>query len=334
MITNMKLKNFKCFKQLDIDFAPLTLLTGLNSSGKSTIIQALRIINNGKLLEGYGQCVSIHGDKADIDVRHKDENYKAIINKQQSITCQKFINNESIEYIGADRFGPQVALPFRTQDIYSVGDKAKDVLSYINKYCDKYGGGTPEKLRMENYENISSIKEQIKLWLNIISPEFDFDFQVEKESDSAFSTYTKNKYRAKDVGFGLSYNLPIIASAIINAVKVEKEPDACPIIIIENPEAHLHPSGQTKLGKFIALVASCKVQVIVETHSDHFLNGVRLGVKENKIINSDISINYLNYDAKEEASENTPIFIDEQAMLDEWPKGFFDETEKTLLELL
>jgi predicted ATPase len=313
---------------------PITLLTGLNSSGKSSIIQAIRIINEGKLLDGYGECVSIHSkdEEAKIFVTYDKSDYKIIIGKVKKIKDGNYLKNQNIQYIGADRLGPQLSLPFREEYAASVGDNGIDILSYISQYWSY--SGAPEALRMEGYKDFPSVQQQIKAWLNIISPEFEFGFQIEKETDSAFSTYTKNKYRAKDVGFGLSYNLPIIAAVIISAARLEKDKNFNPIIIIENPEAHLHPSGQTKLGKFLSIAASCGVQIIVETHSDHFLNGVRLAVKEQKIKAEAVGIHYFKYDAAEEMSLNTPIHIDKNAMLDEWPEGFFDETEKTLLELL
>lgn len=331
MISKIKLENFKCFVEADIDIAPMTLLAGLNSSGKSSIIQALRIANNGKLLQGYGECVNVNAKIAKIEIiTHKEKQYEIQITKQGKPQSKNFIENKEFQYIGADRLGPQVQLPFRRGDIYSVGEQGEDVLSYINEYYEE--SGVPEKLRMRGYESLSSVKEQIQAWLNIISPEFKFSFLSSKETDTAFSQY--NNFRAKDVGFGLSYTLPIIAAVIISAYKLQKNKIMVPVIMIENPEAHLHPSGQTKLGKFLALAASCGVQIIAETHSDHFLNGVRLAAKEEDIDFKDIVIQYMKYNVKEKTSENIPIYVDEYGMLDEWPEGFFDQNEKNLLELL
>ena len=331
MISKIKLENFKCFVEADIDIAPMTLLAGLNSSGKSSIIQALRIANNGKLLQGYGECVNVNAKIAKIEIiTHKEKQYEIQITKQGKPQSKNFIENKEFQYIGADRLGPQVQLPFRRGDIYSVGEQGEDVLSYINEYYEE--SGVPEKLRMHGYESFSSVKEQIQAWLDIISPGFKFSFQSSKETDTASSQY--NNFRAKDVGFGLSYTLPIIAAVIISAYKLRKNEILVPVIMIENPEAHLHPSGQTKLGKFLALAASCGVQIIAETHSDHFLNGVRLAAKEKNIAFKDIVIQYIKYNVEEKTSENIPIYVDEYGMLDEWPEGFFDQNEKNLLELL
>lgn len=51
------------------------------------------------------------------------------------------------------------------------------------------------------------------------------------------------------------------------------------LVILENPEAHLHPRGQTEMGKLIASVAHSGCQVIVETHSDHLFDGIRIYAK-------------------------------------------------------
>ena len=82
---------------------------------------------------------------------------------------------------------------------------------------------------------------------------------------------TSNEYRPTSVGFGIAYVLPVLVALLSANEKY--------MVIIENPEAHLHPRGQVAMGELIARAAAAGVQVIVETHSDHVLNGVRLAVK-------------------------------------------------------
>ena len=78
--------------------------------------------------------------------------------------------------------------------------------------------------------------------------------------------------RSTNMGFGVTYALPIILAGLI------AEPDG--LLIVENPEAHLHPAGQSRAGVFLAWLAGKGVQVMVETHSDHVLNGIRRGIAE------------------------------------------------------
>lgn len=90
--------------------------------------------------------------------------------------------------------------------------------------------------------------------------------------------------RPQNVGFGLTQLFPIIV-----AILAAREGD---IILIENPEVHLHPKAQQDVGTLLARVAASGVQVVVETHSDHVLNGVRLAVKSKSIVPADVAIHF------------------------------------------
>jgi predicted ATPase len=135
------------------------------------------------------------------------------------------------------------------------------------------------------------------------------------------------RYRSTNVGFGITYTLPILI-ALLSAT-----PDT--LILLENPEAHLHPKGQSKMGELLALAASGGVQIIVETHSDHILNGIRLAVRRG-VKPEDIQLHYFDrYLQKGQAI--TKIIsprIYQDGGIDKWPDGFFDQAEKDLMELL
>lgn len=100
--------------------------------------------------------------------------------------------------------------------------------------------------------------------------------QAFKHADITTNQYTfgGESYRAVNVGFGLSYVLPIVLALLVT------KPGG--LVIIENPEAHLHPRG-SYLGRLIALAAEAGVQVVVETHSDHIINGIRLMPRLGKV---------------------------------------------------
>ena len=61
------------------------------------------------------------------------------------------------------------------------------------------------------------------------------------------------------------------------------------MLIIENPEAHLHPHGISKLTELICLAAELGIQIIIETHSDHVINGVLVQCKRFEEGNEGIS---------------------------------------------
>lgn len=128
----------------------------------------------------------------------------------------------------------------------------------------------------------NSLLEQTKSWLDRIAPGVSPKILLNPQVRTSELRYefiegkTKtNSYRSVNVGFGITYVLPLIV-AILSA----KPGD---ILVLENPEAHIHPSGQRMLGELIALAGNGGVQVIVETHSDHILNGIRIAVKKKEI---------------------------------------------------
>jgi predicted ATPase len=118
---------------------------------------------------------------------------------------------------------------------------------------------------------------QASAWMQDISPGVRIITNSFSEMDVVNLQYAfehpggvSNAFRAGNVGFGITYTLPIVL-ALLSA-----RPGS--LIILENPEAHLHPRGQSQMAKLISLAAANGVQVIVETHSDHILNGVRVAV--------------------------------------------------------
>jgi predicted ATPase len=105
--------------------------------------------------------------------------------------------------------------------------------------------------------------------------------------------------------------------------------------MIENPEAHLHPEGQVRIGELMALAASCGIQVVVESHSDHLLNGIRLAVYNQKIAPDKVMLHY--FERKEINQGKTTVVspkIDQNGRIDRWPDGFFDVWDKCLETLL
>ena len=116
---------------------------------------------------------------------------------------------------------------------------------------------------------------QVEAWMDRFFPGFELDLQKIPHTNAV----TLGLRTSKDVnfhapvhtGYGLTQVLPIIVAAL-------SRPNS--LLLIENPEVHLHPAGQAAMGEFLAEVATTSAQVIVETHSDHVLNGIRRAVKK------------------------------------------------------
>ncbi|TRZ49396.1 DUF3696 domain-containing protein [bacterium] len=130
--------------------------------------------------------------------------------------------------------------------------------------------------------------------------------------------------RPSNIGYGLTYAFPVIVAGLL----AKKEQ----ILIIDSPEAHLHPMGQSQMGRYLAHVAAAGVQVIIETHSDHVLNGIRLAVRDRIIASEKVAVHFFNHanKVKENAARVVSPLIDKSGNLSEWPIGFFDQSENDL----
>jgi len=137
-----------------------------------------------------------------------------------------------------------------------------------------------------------------------------------------------NRYKPENVGFGISYALHVV-TALLTARPGQ-------LIIIENPESHIHPRGQAELGKLIALVAQNDVQLIIETHSDHIVNGIRVAIKEKPELKDKSILFYFEkiVTENEQYSQITNIEVDGKGELSEYPKNLLEEWSNQLLKLL
>ena len=145
-------------------------------------------------------------------------------------------------------------------------------------------------------------------------------------SFSSAGSVSTNEYRSVNVGFGITYTLPVVVSLLSSAPG--------DLVFIENPEAHLHPRAQSKLGELIARAASSGVQVIFETHSDHVLNGIRIAIKTGLLKSEQAAVLFFSKGEESKSTSVTTLNIDQNGRIDNWPSGFFDEFEKSIESLI
>lgn len=326
MLNSITLKSFKSFLYRELDLENLTILTGINSSGKSTIIQSLLILEkafkNEKnlLLDG-------HGTELDLKNKNSKESIELSIEINGSEHSIEFPDNKKVFitdlfpkvwHISANRFGPQLSIPISNDEESKnmIGKNGENVLQCI-RYYDSINPVSLDELIKHPDATSFTVLENIRTWLKVISPNVAFDYEVQDISDSSYATY--DGHRATNVGFGLSYILPVITTLLVSTIEKNN------LVIIENPEAHLHPKGQTELAKLICLCAKLGTQVIVETHSDHIFTGVRLFIKENDFADKTL-IHWFELNENRN-TDVTTIFIDKDGRVNDWPKGFFDQFE-------
>lgn len=368
MIQSIALKNFKCFEAQTLNVGKLTLLAGLNSSGKSSFLQSLLLLRqsyyqgllpdtglalNGELVNiGTAQDALFEGaieDKIDFRIIWTNQlealwsfNYNSIsdVLKLEPLPVnfdiyQTSLFNNDFHYLTAERLGPRPfsemsdLSDFQVQQRRQIGTRGEYSAHFLSVYRGEHIVNS-SVLGHPNADSLSLI-DQVRAWMGEISPGISIERKLSPDMglvNLQFFYGLSNPYRATNVGFGITYTLPILL-AILSSLPGT-------LLIVENPEAHLHPKGQAMMGHLLALAASCGVQVIIETHSDHVLNGIRLAVHRGKIKPEEICFHFfqrIEQDNQALAQVVSPK-IDRNGRIDRWPDGFFDEWDKSLDALL
>jgi len=345
-ITKLNLQNFKSYVYQDFEFKNITLLTGLNGAGKSTIFQSLRMFwhqleHGHSVITQYGELKTLKNKdiKDDffyltLDIEGK-EDYQIFHNSKDNISgyagnisTAKF-SNINLVYISANRLGPTEFQYIRNENVIlnnNVGINGEYTLDILSKYGD---AKLPEIFEDEVTKQ-NTLINHVEKWLKEISPNIKLEIELNKKMNVA--SFTSNGFTPLNLGFGVSYTLSIIVQLFVSVIQFDRDKTKI-VILIENPEAHLHPKGQTKIAELISILTNYGVQVIVETHSDYILDGLRLTVKDGKINPEDTKLYYLELDDRDNTKVKSPQ-IDSEGFLDEWPENFFDTSLNNSMRLM
>jgi len=381
VLTSLGIDWFKCFDQVRLRLAPLTLLAGVNGGGKSSAIQALVLLHQSMVCREWGRSLLLEGPElalgtaADVldqvvGARHlqfhletarvdggsesvswlfatTDRRALAIAlrgvlldgAKQSldgpirwllpervagaSVTVDKL---RRLGWLTAERSGPREVYPLRDADGHvGVGHRGEFAAGLL--YWRESDEVSPVLCVPEVPPTLF---HQTRAQMQRIFPGCDFRVSA-IDGASALTLRFRTDPRAdfqrpQNVGFGLTQVFPIVV-ALLAAHPGD-------LILVENPEVHLHPAAQQQLGGLAARAAASGVQLIVETHSDHVLNGVRLAVKRWEIEPDAVAVHFFGASPPGGSVEPVSPQIDRDGRLDQWPDGFFDQLDLALSELL
>ena len=149
-----------------------------------------------------------------------------------------------------------------------------------------------------------------------------FQVQVRK-----FGNRLKGPWRNLiDVGYGVSQVLPLITELL--------RPYAPRMLLMQQPEVHLHPSAQAALGSLFCKVATIGKQLIVETHSDHLMDRIRMDVRDGETNLKPEDVSILFFERNELDVRIHSLGVDEQGNITGAPQGyrrfFMDEVRRSL----
>lgn len=375
MLESIYMENFKSSRDLEIRLAPLTILAGLNSSGKSSLLQAIAALRQSYDANGTTKGLSLGGELVQLgqyrDVLSEGAEGDAVTLKieedglvyewvfrgaadvnqaefsEAPASAPNFIASPHFQFLQADRIIPRTLYPQapqRSRDAGFLGSRGEYTADFLSmaathpvsraRMFPRTGLGINDEL-LEKVAPTDGLLDQVAGWLQQLSPGARLTSTLLGGTDEVLLQFNyvgkrretgSNLYRPTNVGFGLTYSLPILVACL------SAPHDA--LLLLENPEAHLHPQGQAALGELIARCASDGVQVIVETHSDHLVNGMRLAVKRGLIKSGDVVLHHFTRSVETgEASVESPAVLD-NGRLSNWPSGFFDQWDKDIDALL
>ena len=371
MLTQLDLKTFKCFELLRLPLGPLTLLSGTNASGKSTVLQSIVLLHQSIRENEWSTRLALNGNVAKLgtvtdvvdQVNGRDRFEVSLINddtnchwsfvggrrdmsmqvaqvavsgktsdapanlqyllpghsEKAAISLVTQVRN--LTYITAEREGPREIYSLEDEHAFTVvGPEGEKAVSVLYRGRDAL---VAEELRLEGIS--PTLLHQVGARLATFFPGCAVDVQqvpnanavtlgIRISDDTGF-------LRPVHCGFGITQVLPIIVAAL----SVRKDS----ILLIENPEVHLHPAGQALMGQFLAELSHSGVQVIAETHSDHVLNGVRRSVKSERIPAEKVTIHFFRQRTPDAAQVLSPT-LDSYGSIDVWPEGFFDQFDKDM----
>ena len=378
MLTRIDLQYFKCFKLLKLPLSPLTLLSGANASGKSSIIQALAMLHQTMREHEWSSRLMLNGDAVRlgtvVDVidkvygRHSCEialqdhtaHYRweftgnpddmSMVVKRVDVSGAEVVEELNPEmlhhllpdaahlytpgltncllrltYLTAERLGPREYYALEDSQLAPVvGPRGEHAVSVLHSGSDE---DVMEGLVIKHDPPVRL--HQVEARMNRFFP--GCRLKIEKVPNANAVTLgirtsgDTGFHRPVHTGFGLTQVFPIVVAAL-SAGRDD-------LLLIENPEVHLHPSGQAMMGEFLAEVAAAGVQVILETHSDHILNGARRAVRKKKLLSDKVALHFFlpRHECEREgiAQVQSPV-MDSDGNIDTWPEGFFDQFDKDM----
>jgi predicted ATPase len=344
MIDRLLIKGFKRFNDTPLKMRALTVLTGVNGAGKTSVIHALLLMREATqkravmlsgpfdLQLGTAEDVVNWNSAGTIEFEVEEEGTSYHWKLQPPADEARYLVASTtpnplpfafqsiprgFTYLSAERLGPRgsVVASARPAEELEIGVRGEYSAQIIETAGNK--PGLPER-RHPSSDEASLLKYEIERWLGELTRPLAVEALHHAAADAyalQFQVPTGGQWiRAPNMGFGVSYALPVVVAGLTAATGG--------MLIVENPEAHLHPAGQSRMGVFLAWLASKRIQVVVETHSDHVLNGIRRAIGEHAFIRPEDAVVQF-FDGSDDPVQE--LDFTESGGISHWPKGFFDQ---------
>lgn len=371
MISSVEIKNLKSIDYIKLEPKHLNIITGTNSSGKSTVLQAILLyFQTHSLFNQKNISSGLNGRYVSLGEFRENKNYNVL---SDSID----INIIFDEYRDVES-----SISFKEET--KILEDQKYGENSTDKECSRYDDcmdGFTDKL----YNNDIAYTPIKYLSCNRIGAQdiYDKDYSLDDiglNGEYAIYFLQKNKTKLLDKSLikdltsetlytQVNYWLKYIIGATITtediqgtdlvkaSYKVGDTRESRPknvgsgisylisilvlclsankdeTLIIENPEIHLHPRAQSKLCEFLYFVSQAGMQIFIETHSDHIFNGIRAGIATAEMNADDIAVNFFELDDNN-CTKNTVIEFGKRGKILNNVEGLFDQFNIDLNKML
>lgn len=368
MINYMQIENFKSIKKLSLPLENLNLFFGMNGMGKSSVIQVLLLLRqsfwenyksgleclytNGEMIQlGTSKdifCQSGDSDSIRFYVQFEDHvpydcyyKYEPGKPNDDQLTRIGVGKNEDYEvslfserfsYLGAEHIGPQKQYSsenWKKNGAARLGTRGEFVVPFLALEGEKIK--IPDEMCLQTGKT-NRLIDQVSAWMAEISPGIRISAELLHTIEKAKLAISyggdrlvSDAFLPVNVGFGIPYVLPLVVELLVSSEDG--------LLLIENPESHLHPKGQTMIAKLISLAANQGCQIICESHSDHVINGVRVAIKNGQISSEKVGVSFFSKNRDQETKVNN-IYVDEKGNLSDYPLGLLDEWGILMTELM
>lgn len=240
-----------------------------------------------------------------------------------------------VKYLGPLRDDPKVLHPFSaTADPTEIGLKGE----YTAAVLELHKGKNVRYLSPSAISTVTSeleltnspLSEAVSVWLRYLGIAQSVNIKIRGQLGHELSVQTpatESWHDLTKVGVGVSQVLPILVMGLLA--------DFDTTMIFEQPELHLHPRVQSLLADFFLSLTRIGKQCLIETHSEHLVNHLRLRMVDNPnsgTIKDSIKIYFAEKD--EQGTKFRSIQINEFGAIEDWPDGFFDQSQIEAREIL
>jgi len=363
MVEQIKFKNLKIFKNWQtLEIKPITILIGKNNSGKSAIAK-LPVLVAGSISGSFSAPINLNYEGIRIGYSNEELFYNREITLEPIEFDIKLTNDNITVSISGDRSyqirvskcvinGEETDSKSKYNGFIPEKMKGKKLeifdFDYIDsfrkfpepQFSDIYGdylkiglsGESAYKLMAQYHNQNNPILNQIKEWYKDNFEGWEIGVKDIAGSSPLFEiVLSTSKIKAINIvntGSGIRQSLPLI----VRSYMPTQNPT---LIIIEEPETHLHPAAHGVLAQRFAesYLEDNNKKYLIETHSQNFVLRMRRLVAEGKLKPDNLAIYYVDFDEEKNESNLRLIEVDKDGEVEWWPKRIFEDTLEEVINL-